>query len=110
MKIGTATENEAKLALSFYLVRRFEKEGTFKNSACPEGKEPAYLAASAVMNVVFGEIDLKHSSKELWKTRKATERAYAREFIPDFTVLFASENASRVEKEAERLSGEDRLC
>jgi hypothetical protein len=110
VKTGTATENQAKLALSAYLLNRFEEEGTFSDSACPDGEEPASLAANSTMNVVFGEIDLEHTSSEYWRPRRANERAWARDYIPDLTVEFASENASQIEKEARRLSSDDNLC
>ena len=110
VKTGRATENEAKLALSAYLLNRFEEEGTFSDSSCPDGEEPAVLAASSTMNVVFGEIDLDHTSSEYWRPRRANETAWARDYIPDRTVEFASENAYRIEKEARRLSSDDRLC
>ena len=110
VKIGTATENDAKFALMLFLLKRFEEEGTFNGIACPEGKEAVYLAAGAVMNLVFGEIDLEHSGPESWKRRVGKEKPVASEFVPAFTAQFAGENALQIENEARRLSSDNHLC
>jgi hypothetical protein len=110
VKVGAATEQDAKLALSMYFLHRFVKEGAFDNCPCADDKEPWYLAAGAAMNVVFGDIDLQRPEKEYWRTRKGNERAFARENVPDSTVQFASENGAQIEKEVNRLSPENRLC
>jgi hypothetical protein len=110
VKIGTATENEAKFALVLFLLKRFEEEGTFNGLACPEGKEAVYLAAGTVMNVIFGEIDLEHSGSESWRRRVEKEKPFASESIPDLTVQFAGDNASQIENEARKLSSDDQLC
>lgn len=86
VNIGVAAEQEIKTALTIFFLERFTREGTFDGSACPEDQTPQYLAASAAMNVVLGEIDLLKSSKE----GSGTVEAYARESVHESTVRFAA--------------------
>jgi hypothetical protein len=108
VKIGTATENEVKFALSHFLHKRFTEEGTFDRLPCPDGKDAEILGVVSVVCALFGEIILDRSPSGLF--RQSGEMAYAQESIPEETVRFASDNTLKIEKAARSLSSDHKLC
>lgn len=110
VNVGAATERDAKLALSTYFLHRFVNEATFNNCPCASDREPWYLASGAAMNVVFGEIDLDYTgSATHCRKREGAEPPMAQDRIPKDTVQFATDNASRIRQEIQRLSREYKL-
>jgi len=110
VKVGAATEQDAKLALSTYLLHRFVNEATFNNCACAADKEPWYLASGAVMNTVFGEIDLDYTgSATHYRKREGAEPPVAQNWIPTDTVQFATDNSRQIREEIQKLSREYKL-
>jgi len=103
MKIGFATESEAKLALSILLHDRYTKERSAEVHTDSENESIAVLLAAAVMNMVFGEIPIPSGGRRMDEVVKESS-------FPEATLRFAKENAPYVESQARSLSSEDNLC
>jgi hypothetical protein len=109
-QIGTITENEAKFALSMLLFKRSQEGAIFADCRSLEGEDIAVLCSAAVMNVVFGEINLQHASTPRVKKLVDNEKISVGANVPEKALKFASENALLIESQINWLSSDDKLC